>query len=107
MAFTEDSIGGTFNSTQAVSLLSGDANGRKIVKSVVIANVDSASHGVYINFVRGGSYRMFYVVVAPNDSLVLDMLVVLADGNYALQGGLTEGATATQPHFVVTYAQHS
>jgi hypothetical protein len=107
MAFTEDSIGGSFNSTSPVSLVAGDANGRKIVKSVVICNVDNSSHGVVINFVRSGTFRLFYVIVAPNDSLVLDMLVVLADSNYAMQAYLTEGATATQPHFVATWAQHS
>jgi hypothetical protein len=106
MAFTEDSVGGGFNSTNYVTISTGDANGRKIIKNVVVANVDTVSHLVLIEFVRSGvAYRMFTVTLAPNDSLVQDCLVVLGDANYTLRARLNEAAVTTQPHFVATLAQ--
>ena len=52
MAFNEDSEGGTFSSTNNVTIVAGDANGTKLVKNVVIHNLDNANHTVIIEFVK-------------------------------------------------------
>ena len=107
MAFIEDSLGGSFNSTNNVTLAIGDANGRKIVKNVVVNNLDNVNHGLIIEFVKNNvPYRMFKLTLAPDDSMVQDVLVVLVDANYTLRARLAEAAT-TQPQFVVTLAQVS
>lgn len=107
MAFTEDTVAGSFNSTNNITLCAGDANGRKIVKSVVVHNLDNANHWVIIEFVKSNvAYRMFSILLAPSDTLVQDILVVLADSTYTLRARLGEGAT-TQPTHVTTLAQHS
>jgi hypothetical protein len=107
MAFTEDSVGGSFNSTNNVTIVIGDANGTKLVKNVVINNLDNASHTVIIEFVKSSvAYRMFSVYLAPGDTLVQDFILALVNANYTLRARLGEGAT-TQPQFVATLAQVS
>lgn len=107
MAFTEDSVAGSFNSTNNVTIVTGDANGRKLVKCVVIHNLDSINHAVIIEFFKNGAaYRMFNVTLAPGDTLVQDFILVLVDANYTLRARLGEAAT-TQPQFTATLAQVS
>jgi hypothetical protein len=107
MAFIEDSVGGSFNSTNNVTIVAGDANGTKLVKTVVICNTDGANHTVYIEFVKNSvAYRLFYITLAPGDTLVQDIVLALVNANYTLRARLGEAAT-TQPHFVATLAQVS
>jgi hypothetical protein len=108
MAFTEDSVGGAFNATNNVTIATGDANGTKLVKSVVVNNLDAISHTIIIEFVKSAvAYRMFYITLAPNDSLVQDILLALKDANYTLRTRCGEAVNTTQPQFVATLAQHS
>ena len=108
MAFTEDSLGGNFNNTSYVTLAIGDGNGTKLVKNVVIHNLDSVSQTVQIELYKSSvAYRMFKVTLAPDDSLVQDVLLALVNANYTLRAKLLAAATTTQPQFVVTLAQHS
>ena len=108
MAFTEDSVAGTFNATNNVTIATGDANGTKLIKSVVVNNLDAISHVIIIEFVKSATaYRMFYVTLAPNDSLVQDILLALKDSNYTLRARTGEAVNSTQPQFVATLAQHS
>ena len=107
MAFVEDSVAGAFNSTNNVTIVIGDANGRKLVKNVVIHNLDNASHTVIIEFVKNSvAYRMFNITLAAGDTLVQDFILVLVNANYTLRARLGEAAT-TQPQFVATLAQVS
>jgi hypothetical protein len=107
MAFTEDSVGVSSNSTSNVTIVTGDANGTKLVKSVVICNVDNTNHTVYIEFVKNSvAYRLFGITLAPGDSLVQDIILALKDANSTLRFRLGEAAT-TQLQLVATYAQVS
>lgn len=107
MAFTEDSVAGNFNSTSNVTIVAGDANGRKLVKSVIIHNLDNTNHSVIIEFVKSSvAYRMFNVTLAPGDTLVQDFVLTLVNANYTLRARLGEAAT-TQPQFTATLAQVS
>lgn len=107
MAFNEDSVGGSFNSTNNVTIVAGDASGTKLVKCVVIHNMDSTSHTVIIEFVISSvAYRMFNVTLAPGDTLVQDFILALPSASYTLRARLGEAAT-TQPTFVGTLAQVS
>jgi hypothetical protein len=108
MAFVEDSLAGSFNSTSNVTIAIGDASGTKLVKNVVIHNIDTVSHTVIIEFVKNSTaYRMFSVFLASGDTLVQDFILALKDANYTLRARLAETATTTQPAFVATLAQVS
>jgi hypothetical protein len=107
MAFTEDTLAGAMNSTSYVTLAIGDANGTKLVKNLVIHNEDTVSHIVIIELYKSSvAYRMFKITLAPDDSLVQDVLLALVSSSYTFRAKLGEAAT-TQPKFVVTLAQHS
>jgi hypothetical protein len=107
MAFSEYSEGGTYSSTGEITVLAGDANGTKLVKNLVVHNLDNVNHSVIIEFKKSGtSYRMFNVTLAPGDTLVQDLILALPSASYTLVTKLGEAAT-TQPKFVVTFAQVS
>jgi hypothetical protein len=42
---SEDTLASSFNSTNNITLAAGDANGTKLVKNVVIHNLDNVAHG--------------------------------------------------------------
>lgn len=108
MAFVEDSLAGSFNSTNNVTIVIGDGGGTKLVKNVVISNIDTVSHSVYIEFVKNSvAYRMFLVTLGSGDTLVQDFILALRDANYTLRARLGEAATTTQPQFIATLAQVS
>jgi hypothetical protein len=107
MAFTEDTLVGSFNSTSNVTVVAGDANGTKLVKCVTIHNMDNVNHSIIIEMVKNSvAYRMFNVTLAPGDTLVQDFILALVNANYTLRVRLGEAAT-TQPQFVATFAQVS
>lgn len=107
MAMTEDTNAGNFSGTTAVAFVAGDGAGVKIVKNLVVHNMDNVNHTVIIEFYKNNvAYRMFNVTLAPGDSLVQDVLIVCKDANYTFRGSLGEAAT-TQPRWVATFAQVS
>ena len=107
MAFNEYSDAGTYSSTTETTVVAGDANGTKLIKNMVVHNLDNVNHSVIIEFKKSGTaYRMFNVTLAPGDTLVQDLILALPNINYTLVTKLGEAAT-TQPKFVVTFAQVS
>ena len=108
MAFTEDSGGGNFNNTSYVTIAQGGSSGTILIKNLVINNLDTVSHTIQIELFKSSvAYRMFKITLAPDDSLVQDILLALVSSSYTFRAKMLEAATTTQPQFVVTWGLHS
>ena len=106
-SFIAKSVGGNFNNTTAVSLLQGFADRRCEVKTIIVNNRDTVNHDVTLSLsISGTSFTMFKVTLAPGDTLVQDVPIVLNDDTYLLKGVL-DSAASVQPQFVLTYAEVS
>lgn len=106
MAFTEAANDGAMNGTTPVTLVaSPGVSTRRIVKSMVIYNRDTAAVDITLRYVSGANTRVIGVYnVASGGSLIWETVLILDATNKSITALLGGAAATTNPDFVTTYA---
>lgn len=105
MAFTEGNSHGAFNGVTAVDVVAAPAAAtRRIVRSIIVYNADSASRTVTLRLDDGGTERIIgRAVLAAGELYVYEVPVVLNATNKKIEGVLDAAPATTQPTFVSNY----
>jgi len=109
MAFVEGSNDGVLNSTTAVTIVAAPAaSTRRIVRSIVVQNKDTASVTLTLLYDNNATQRQICkVALAANDTLSVDDVFVLDATTKTIKAKLAGAVAANQPEFVATYGDAS
>jgi hypothetical protein len=110
MGFIEKSAGAKTSSAVTVSILAGPGvtGTREVIKTVIINNRDTVTQVLTLSVdLLGVNYQLLKVTMAPGDTLVHDIPLVLTGTNDVLKAVLGGAITTNQMDIVTTYAEVS
>lgn len=109
MAFTPGAQDGQLNDTTAVDIVDAPASSvQRMVRNLIIHNADTVSVDLTVRYYHGGTTRTIYqITLAADDTLELNLAMILDDTDKKIQALLGGAVTTNQPNFVASYADNS
>lgn len=109
MAFTEGSSDGALNGTTEVTLVAAPSSGvRRLVKTLVVHNRDTAAVTLTIRLKNGINTRQIWKgTLASLDSLALSWMIILDSTSKSLAAVLSGAPATTNPDFLTSYGDAS
>lgn len=100
---------GTLNGTTPVTLVPAPAASHQIaIKSIIIMNRDTASATVTVNKVSaGGTRQISKSVLATDQTLVIDSLIILDDTGSSITAVMSGAAATTNPDWLTNWIDNT